>query len=55
MTRVTVFFYGLFMDPALLRDQGVQPENPRAATVAGYRLAIGARGNSARSFRKGCS
>ena len=43
MTRVTVFFYGLFMDPALLRDKGVEPGNPRAATVAGYRLAIGER------------
>jgi len=43
MTRVTVFFYGLFMDPTLLREHGVQPENPRAATVTGYRLAIGAR------------
>ncbi len=43
MTRVTVFFYGLFMDPVLLRGQGIEPENPRAATVAAYRLAIGKR------------
>ena len=38
-----VFFYGLFMDEALLRGKGLNPENPRKAAVHGYKLAIGKR------------
>lgn len=37
------FFYGLFMDEAILRDKGVQPNRPRKAAVPGYRLHIGDR------------
>lgn len=41
--RVDVFFYGLFMDEALLREKGLEPENRRAAFVENFRLFIGAR------------
>ncbi|HEY7505640.1 MAG TPA: gamma-glutamylcyclotransferase family protein [Gemmatimonadales bacterium] len=41
--RVSVFFYGLFMDPDLLRGKGLQPENARRARVRGMRLHIGER------------
>jgi hypothetical protein len=41
--RLDVFFYGLFMDEALLRAQGFSPVNPRRARVAGMGLRIGAR------------
>ena len=41
--RVDGFFYGLFMDSAVLRSSGVAPDNPRHAYVDGYRLRIGHR------------
>lgn len=41
--RAYVFFYGLFMDEALLREKGLEPEDRRAASVEGFRLVIGAR------------
>src|SRR5215207_8883135 len=41
--RVDVFFYGLFMDEALLREKGLSPEGRRAASVEDFRLHIGAR------------
>ncbi|HEX8284092.1 MAG TPA: gamma-glutamylcyclotransferase family protein [Pyrinomonadaceae bacterium] len=41
--RVDVFFYGLFMDEALLREKGLRPENGRAASVEGFGLVIGER------------
>jgi hypothetical protein len=41
--RITVFFYGLFMDEELLRAKGVQPQDRRLAAVENFRLAIGAR------------
>lgn len=37
------FFYGLFMDEALLREKGLQPRAGRKAAVPGMRLRIGAR------------
>jgi len=41
---VDVFFYGLFMDADLLRDEyGVAPVNPRRAFVDGFELRIGRR------------
>jgi hypothetical protein len=36
-------FYGLFMDPDLLRARGMDPVNPRRAVVRGMRLRIGER------------
>jgi len=39
----TVFFYGLFMDPDLLRSQGMHPQNPRLASLPGQQLVLGQR------------
>lgn len=41
--RIDVFFYGLFMDDALLRGKGVNPQNRRSAFVENFCLVIGAR------------
>lgn len=41
--RIDVFFYGLFMDEALLREKGVNPSNRRTAFVENFALVIGAR------------
>ena len=38
-----VFFYGLYMDPDVLREQGIEPGTPRRAHVDGFALRIGAR------------
>jgi Gamma-glutamyl cyclotransferase, AIG2-like len=38
-----IFFYGLFMDENVLRDNGVQPRSSRRAVVHGYQLRIGKR------------
>lgn len=41
--RVDVFFYGLFMDEAILREKGIVPKNRRLASVDNFSLVIGAR------------
>lgn len=41
--RIEIFFYGLFMDDALLREKRVNPVNRRLAAVENFALAIGAR------------
>lgn len=41
--RVEVFFYGLFMDEALLREKGLSPEDRRVASVEDFQLVIGER------------
>lgn len=38
-----VFFYGLFMDEAILLKNGVQPTNPRRGFLENYTLKIGRR------------
>ena len=38
-----IFFYGLFMDEAVLRERGVHPQASRKAVVNGYQLRIGQR------------
>lgn len=40
---IDVFFYGLFMDDALLREKGANPVDCRKASVENFRLAIGER------------
>ena len=40
---VRVFFYGLFMDPELLTEQGLNPGNTSIASLPGYQLKIGER------------
>lgn len=42
-TTCDLFFYGLFMDAAVLREKGVKPLRPRKALVPGFRLRIGSR------------
>jgi hypothetical protein len=41
--RLDVFFYGLFMDDALLQEKGINPGNRRMAFVEDFSLVIGAR------------
>ena len=41
--RIAVFFYGLFMDDALLRQKGATPRDGRIAAVRDFSLVIGAR------------
>lgn len=41
--RIEVFFYGLFMDEALLREKGMNPLNRRMARVEDFSLVIGER------------
>lgn len=39
----TVFFYGLFMEPDMLREKGLSPHNVDKAYVDGFELKIGQR------------
>jgi hypothetical protein len=41
--RIDVFFYGLFMDPDLLRTRGLEPAPLRVASVPGFALRVGRR------------
>jgi hypothetical protein len=41
--RITVFFYGLFMDAELLRARGVEPADIRAASLPEFALRVGRR------------
>ena len=41
--RIDVFFYGLFMDEAVLREKGLSPAGRRVARVENFRLVIGER------------
>jgi hypothetical protein len=41
--RIEVFFYGLFMDEALLREKGTNPMNRRTALLENFALRIGDR------------
>ena len=50
--KIDVFFYGLYMDPALLEQKGVTPRNPRGAKVEGYAIRIGQRVTLLRSVGK---
>jgi hypothetical protein len=43
MRKIDVFFYGLFMDQALLQAKGIPSPNLRVASVSGFRLRIGNR------------
>lgn len=40
---MSVFFYGLFMDAALLASKGVHAKDPTVGFVDGYTLRIGER------------
>ncbi|HSE26263.1 MAG TPA: gamma-glutamylcyclotransferase family protein [Pyrinomonadaceae bacterium] len=41
--RIDVFFYGLFMDEALLREKGTNPRNRRLAALENFQLVIAQR------------
>jgi len=41
--KIDVFFYGLFMDEALLQAKGIPSPNLRVAFVSGFQLRIGNR------------
>jgi hypothetical protein len=41
--RIDLFFYGLFMDEATLREKGLNPLNRRMACIENFSLVIGAR------------
>lgn len=38
---IDVFFYGLYMDPVILKAKGVEPRKPRKGVAKGFRLRIG--------------
>lgn len=44
-----VFFYGLYMDEAVLRSAGVTPRSPRKACADGFALRIGKRATLVRA------
>lgn len=46
---VDIFFYGLYMDPEMLKQRGVQARNPRLAVVENYALCLGNRATILRS------
>ncbi len=46
---VDVFFYGLYMDDAVLAKAGVTPRSPRKACADGFALRIGARATLVRA------
>lgn len=41
--RVDVFFYGLFMDPELLRAEGYTPQDIQIAFIEGFAVCVGQR------------
>ncbi len=41
--RIACFFYGLFMDAAILQEKQVIPVNPRPAVLEGFQPVIGRR------------
>lgn len=43
MRKIDIFFYGLFMDEALLQAKDIPSPNLRVASVAGFQLRIGNR------------
>ncbi|MFC1664181.1 gamma-glutamylcyclotransferase family protein [Pseudomonadota bacterium] len=44
-----VFYYGLYMDPDVLREKGVEPRNPRICKLENYELRVGNRATLLRS------
>ncbi len=48
----SVFFYGLFMDEALLREKGMKPSKPIQAFVDGFGLRIGGRATLIKSYNE---
>jgi len=40
MSKTRVFFYGLFMDPDLLREQGYEPTEPLISKLENFELVL---------------
>ncbi len=51
---ITAFFYGLFMDEALLREIGLNPLERKQAFAPGYGLRIGQRATMEKSAQEQC-
>ncbi|MDW3191381.1 MAG: gamma-glutamylcyclotransferase [Cytophagales bacterium] len=49
-----VFFYGLFMDTAILWERGIEPLHPRKAYLKDYTLKIGERASLIHSKGDSC-
>lgn len=49
--KVSVFFYGSYMNPDVLRGVGLAPEKLEPARLSGFDLVIGPRANLVRSDR----
>ncbi len=43
MNKITAFFYGWFMDPALLKDKGLSPSDAIVAKLPSYKFILGQR------------
>ncbi len=46
-----IFFYGLYMDPNILKERGVSPRDPRIGYIVDYKLQIGKNSAILRSER----
>ena len=49
LERVKVFYYGLFMDPDLLKKQGLSPKNAVITKLPDYKLLLGERATMIKS------
>jgi hypothetical protein len=52
--RISVFFYGLFMDAEALRAKGLEPVNVRSCSIRGWELRLGKRAALAANPRSSC-
>jgi hypothetical protein len=52
--RISVFFYGLFMDAAALRAKGLEPVNVRSCSIHGWELRLGKRAALAANPQGSC-
>lgn len=52
MTTASIFFYGLFMDTALLEEQGIDIKSRQPASLDGYKLEIGRRATLVKAAMK---
>jgi hypothetical protein len=51
---IDTFFYGLYMDQAVLAEAGVTPRFPRRASADGFALKIGRRATMVRAPGASC-
>ena len=53
--RVTIFYYGMFMDPDVLNAKGVRPFDIRQAYVERFALRLGKRATLVPNPLAGCT